>query len=114
MQAAELDAAVPADPAVAGPALERRGREHREGRLAVAVTGDAAHGLADGPERAEAATRLHQCAEARFARLRDDVDRYLGEIHARAPATDSPEQYRRAPEMSGFKANFMSGLGKVA
>lgn len=52
IQAAELEAAVLADPAVARPALERRGREHRKGQPAAAVTGDVAHGLADGPERA--------------------------------------------------------------
>ena len=42
---------MPADPAVACPALERRGREHRKGKPPVAVTGDVAHGLADGPDR---------------------------------------------------------------
>ena len=58
--------------------------------------------------------RLHQVAEARLVRLRDDVDRYLRKIHARAPATDSPEPYRRAAEVPGFKVNSMSGLEKVA
>ena len=114
MQAAELEAAVPADPAVARPALQRRGREHRKRQPAVAVTGDVAQGLADGPERAKAVMRLHQRAEARLVLFRDDVDRHLRKIHARAPATDSPEPWRGGPGMSGFKVNFMSGLGKVA
>ncbi len=41
MQAAGPEAAVPADPAAARPAPGRRGREHRDGQPAVAVTGDA-------------------------------------------------------------------------
>lgn len=58
--------------------------------------------------------RPRQGAEARLVRLRDDVDRYLRKIHARAPATGSPEPYRRPAEVPGFKVNSMSGLEKVA
>jgi len=66
------------------------------------------------PERAEMVVRLHQRAQVRPVRLRDDADRYLRKIHAWAPATGSREPYRRAPEVSGFNVRIMQGLKIVA
>ncbi len=58
MQAGKLEAAFPADPT-------------------VAEMGGAAHGPADGPERAEAVMRLHQLVDSRLVLFPGKVDRCL-------------------------------------
>ena len=85
VQTAELDAIVPADPAVARPALQRRRREHRQRQPAPSMVSDIAHGLAHPRHRAEIVVRLHQVAEAGLVLHRHDVDGHLRTEPPRLP-----------------------------
>ena len=110
----EPEVAVPADSAVVCPAPERRVREHRKGKPAVAVKGHVAHGPSEVSECAEVVELKHQRAEARLVHLHVDVDRYLRKIHPRAPATKAPEQYRRTHVVTGFRVKPLPGLRRAA
>ena len=77
MKTAELDAVLPADPAVARPALQRRRREHQKRQPSAPMMRDIAHRLAHPRKRAEVMVRLHHIAEAALVRRRHDVDRHL-------------------------------------
>ena len=74
VQAAELDATVPADPAVTRPALQRRCRKHQKRQFIALDGGRQAHGLAHPRHGAEIVVRLHQVPEAGLVLRRYDVD----------------------------------------
>ena len=79
MQPGELHPIVPANPAVAHPALQRRRREHHQRQPAPSIVRDIAHRLAHPRHRAQIVVRLHQVAETGFVMRRYDVDDHFRE-----------------------------------
>ena len=97
VQAAELDATVPADPAVTRPALQRRCRKHQKRQPSPSMVGDIAHGLAHPRHGAEIVVRLHQVPEAGLVLRRYDVDGHRKNHHGLpAPTVASRHSIIRA------------------
>ena len=112
VQTAKLDAVVPADPAVARPALQRRRREHHEHQPSAAMVSDIAHGLAHPRHRAEIVVRPHQVPEAGLIRRRRNVAGHLRKSHCGFPAPTTALRYScqsMGKEFSGVE-NSLSGL----
>ena len=114
VQAAELDAVVPADPPVARPALQRRRGEHRQRQPSPPMMSDIAHRLAHPRRRAEIVVRLHQVPEAGLVLRRNDVDGHLGKNHHGfpAPTIASRHSYQDTGKKSTISGNSLAGLAK--
>ena len=77
-----LGAEVPADPAVAGGALQRRRREARQRHPGAAPRCRVPARLADLRQRAQVVVRLHQALVARLVPGRHRLHGHLAELHA--------------------------------
>ena len=123
VKTAELDAAVPADPVITRPTLQRRCREHRQRQPAPSMVRDIAHGLAHPRHRAEVVVCLHQVAEADLVLRRNDVDGHLGKNHYAFPAPTIASRHsyqehgeevhypRQLPGRAGERSKYKSALG---
>ena len=115
VKSTELDAVLPADPAVARATLQRRSREHRKRQPAPPMVRDIAHRLAHPRNRAEIVVRLHQVAEAGLILRRHDVDRHLRKNHHGfpAPTAASRHTYQSAGRKSSIAVKSLSGGAKA-
>ena len=77
-----LGAEVPADPAVARAALQRRRREARQCQPLAAPMRDVPQRLADLRQRAQKVVRRHQLPIAALVPGRHRLDRHLAQFHA--------------------------------
>ena len=114
VKTAELDAAVPADPVITRPTLQRRCREHRQRQPAPSMVRDIAHGLAHPRHRAEVVVCLHQVAEAGLVLRRHDVDGHLRKNRHGfpAPTIASRHSYQDTGKKSTISGNSLAGLAK--
>ena len=114
VQTAELEAAVPADPAVARAALQRRRREHQERQPSPSMVRDIAHGFAHPRHRAEVVVCLHQVAEAGLVLRRHDVDRHLRKNRHGfpVPTSASRHSYQDTGKKSTIPGNLLAELAK--
>ena len=125
VKTAELDAAVPADPVITRPTLQRRCREHRQRQPAPSMVRDIAHGLAHPRHRAEIVVCLHQVAEAGLVLRRHDVDGHLRKNRHGFPAPhdcraalisghgEEGHYLRQLPGRAGERAKYKSALPRM-
>ena len=101
-----LGAEVPADPAVAGAALQCRCREADQRQPLAAPVRDVPQRLADLRQRAQEVVRRHQLPVAPFVPGRHRLDRHLAQLHGRPriPSNCAPF-YTRSARMSSVRAN---------
>ena len=110
--AAVLRAEVPADPAVAGAALQRRRREADQRHPIAAPARRVPQRLADLRQRAQVVVRRHQALVAPFVLGRHRLDRHLAQLHA-APRSRSTARLctplRRGCPVFALTPSFRSG-----
>ena len=82
-----LGAEVPADPAVARAALQRRRREAEQRQPLAAPVRDVPQRLADLRQRAQEVVRRHQLPVAPLVPGRHRLDRHLAQLHSRPPGS---------------------------
>ncbi len=106
-----LRAEVPADPAVAGAALQGRRREADQRHPRAAPARGVPQRLADLRRRAQVVVRSHQLPVAPFLLRRHRLDRHLAQLHA-APGSASTRQpfYSFPGRMSSIGLNSFVSL----
>ena len=92
MKPSILGAEVPAHPGVARPALQRRGRKHRQGEPRPVEMRHIPQRLSDLGQGAKIMMRLHQGTEPGLLFRNDNIDNHFGQIHP--SASDHPQSMR--------------------
>ena len=107
-----LDAEVPADPAVAGGALQRRRREAGQRQPLAAQVRRVPHRLADLRQRPEVVVRRHQPLVAALVAGFHRLHGHLAQLHAApGPVQKTGPFYPPAPPMSSFRVKSFLPLG---
>ena len=115
MQPVKLHRVVPANPAVARRALQRRCREHHQRQPLAAMMSDIAHRLADSGQRTEVVVRLHQLPKPSLLVRCDDVDPNLRESHhhVHAPTRASRHSYPNTGSKFSIAGNSLLDRAKA-
>ena len=115
MQPVKLHRVVPANPAVARRALQRRCREHHQRQPLAAMMSDIAHRLADSGQRTEVVVCVHQLPKPSLLVRRDNVDPNFRESHhhVHAPTRASRHSYPSTGRKSSIAANSLSDRTKA-
>ena len=115
MQPVKLHTVVPANPAVARRALQRRCREHHQRQPLAAMMSDIAHRLAHPRQRTEVVVRVHQLPKPSLLVRRDNVDPYFRESHhhVHPPTRASRHSYPSAGRKSSIAGNSLSDRTKA-
>ena len=115
MQPVKLHTVVPANPAVARRALQRRCREHHQRQPLAAMMSDIAHRLAHPRQRTEVVVRVHQLPKPSLLVRRDNVDPNFRENHhhVHAPTRASRHSYPSTGRKSSIAGNSLSDRTKA-